>query len=153
MKIAYTLLLIPAFVVADYIPNPELTPGAIDTRVTQQSIHRTVCVPGYTSTVRPRVGYTNALKQKQIEEYHYADKNMQHYEEDHLIPLAVGGHPSDPKNLWPEPWQGDFGARKKDALESYAHRKLCKGEITLDEAQHLFVGDWRVNYEKIKKVD
>lgn len=153
MKLAYALLLIPIIATAGNMPNPELTPGAIDSRVTQQTIHKTVCIPGYTSTVRPSVNYTNKLKRKQIEQYQYVDKDMQNYEEDHLIPLAVGGHPSDPRNLWPEPYQGEFGARKKDVLELYAHRKLCKGEITLDQAQRLFTSDWRVGYRKIKTLD
>jgi hypothetical protein len=31
------------------------------------------------------------------------------FEEDHFIPLAVGGSPRSPKNLWPEPYEGKFG--------------------------------------------
>jgi len=45
------------------------------------------------------------------------------YEEDHFIPLEVGGNPEDPGNLWPEPWNlkigsSDYGAHTKDFLES-----------------------------------
>jgi hypothetical protein len=152
MKLIYFVpLLFPIIVSADVIPNPALTPGAIDISVTQKNLHNTVCVTGYTSTVRPGVNYTNKLKKQQIDEYQYTDKDMRHYEEDHLIPLAVGGHPSDPRNLWPQPWDGTMGARKKDVLEGWAHRALCSGKITLAYAQSLFVGDWTVNYHKLIK--
>jgi hypothetical protein len=54
-----------------------------------------------------------------------------HYEEDHFISLELGGHPRDPKNLWPEMWgtpgtplteRGPFpshlvGAQTKDHVE------------------------------------
>src|SRR5438093_2654548 len=87
----------------DGLPDPACTPGAIDARVSQDDIGTTICVPGYTRTVRPSTAYTNDLKRKQIVEYGYADTNPADYEEDHLIPLELGGSPADTKNLWPEP--------------------------------------------------
>jgi hypothetical protein len=81
----------PAF--ASDLPNPQLTPGAIDNSITQQNIHSTVCVKGYTKTIRPPANYTNKLKKRQLREYGYADLNSKHYEEDHLIPLSIGGNP------------------------------------------------------------
>jgi hypothetical protein len=50
-----------------------------------------------------------------------ADKTLGHYEEDHLIPLAVGGSPRSPRNMWPEKYAGKFGARVKDKLERFLH--------------------------------
>jgi hypothetical protein len=35
------------------LPRHDLTPGAIDPRVTQSNIRNTICRRGYTSTVRP----------------------------------------------------------------------------------------------------
>src|SRR5216683_2609243 len=32
------------------------------------------------------------------------NKTPAHYEEDHLVSLELGGHPRDPRNLWPERW-------------------------------------------------
>jgi len=53
--------------------------------------------------VRPPVQYTEELKRQQIRTFGYHDRRLSQYEEDHLIPLGLGGAPSDPRNLWPEP--------------------------------------------------
>jgi hypothetical protein len=61
------------------------------------------------------------------------------HEEDHLIPLALGGAPRDPANLWPEP-----GAtpNEKDRVENVAHDAVCAGTLTLPDAQRRIAGDW-----------
>lgn len=64
------------------------------------------------------------------------------YEEDHLLPLGLGGAPSDPKNLWPQPRMAPDGAAAKDALEDRLHRMVCDGSITLTEAQPCILADW-----------
>ena len=51
------------------LPDRALTPGAIDTAVTQNNIQSTVCVRGYTDKVRPDKKYTNRLKHEQIQQY------------------------------------------------------------------------------------
>ncbi len=81
---------------SQFLPNPKLTPGAIDPRVTQDNIKSTVCVSGYTKTVRPVVTYTSSLKRTQLDSGYRigTDTKMRDYEEDHLIPLEVGGNPS-----------------------------------------------------------
>jgi hypothetical protein len=73
---------------------------------------------------------------------------MKDYEEDHLIPLTVGGNPRDPKNLWPEPWNGPYGAHVKDKLENKLHSLVCDGMLTLEEAQKAIATDWIAAYEK-----
>jgi len=67
-----------------------MTPGATNPEVTQDNIQSTVCVKGYTKTIRPPAHYTNKLKKEQIEQYGYADHNPKHYEKDHLIALSLG---------------------------------------------------------------
>ena len=57
------------------LPDLKRTAGDIDPAVTQQNIHSTICVKGYTKTVRPPSYYTNKLKKAQISEYGYADTN------------------------------------------------------------------------------
>ena len=54
------------------------------------------------------------------------------YELDHLIPIALGGAPSDVRNLWPEPWSA---ATVKDRLENRLHSLVCTHRMTLSEAQ------------------
>src|SRR2546425_11697750 len=72
--------------------------------VTQANIQQTICVRGWTGTIRPPKSYTDNLKTRQLQAARYTDKTPAHYEEDHFISLELGGHPRDPKNLWPEMW-------------------------------------------------
>ena len=124
------------------LPDPACTPGVADPRVTQDDIHSTICVGGYTATVRPPSSYTDSLKRQQIGAYGYSDTNLADYEEDHLIPLELGGSPTDPMNLWPEPRGGDFPASKKDVLENSLHAKVCFGLVTLASAQKAIATNW-----------
>lgn len=130
------------FAIASDLPNPTLTPGAINTEITQLNINQTVCVKGYTKTIRPPTYYTNRLKKRQIREYGYQNHNPRDYEEDHLIALSIGGNPTDPKNLWPEPRNSEWSAAKKDALELVLHKMVCKGGISLVNAQKAMGSNW-----------
>jgi hypothetical protein len=127
-------------------PDPKLTPGALNPAVTQATIHSTICVSGWTATIRPPVSFTNSLKAKQIGQYGYADKKSASYEEDHLISLELGGAPADPRNLWPEPYKISLadgrstGAHTKDAFETKLKTEVCAGTVTLAVAQ-LEIGD------------
>ena len=106
--------------------------GVQTSAVTQQNLKTTVCVSGYTSTVRPPVAYTNKLKSKQVIAFKYSDQVLSHYEEDHFVPLELGGAPKDPHNLWPEP---RAQSSVSDPLENKLHTALCSGKITLSEAR------------------
>jgi len=132
------------------LPNSKLTPGATNPAVTQSTIGSTICVIGYTKTIRPPVSYTNKLKYDQLHSGYNVngDLNMRDYEEDHLIPLEVGGHPSSPLNLFPQYYQASAGARYKDKLENKMHLLVCSGRITLKAAQAVFRGDWTAGYRK-----
>jgi hypothetical protein len=131
---------------ADIYPDPPRTPGAVDPDITQANIQDTICNPRWsTKSIRPPEHYTHELKIEQIREYGYADTDLRDYEEDHLIPLELGGDPTDPKNLWPEPFETsipDGGAHAKDRVESYLHRQVCAGRLTLDEARRAIATDW-----------
>ena len=122
-------------------PDPELTPGVLNPAVTQTTIGTTICVSGWTATIRPPSSYTTSLKIEQIGLYGYTDTSTASYEEDHLISLELGGAPGDPKNLWPEPYVAtlpdgrDVGARVKDSFESSLKRAVCAGTMTLAAAQ------------------
>ncbi len=80
--------------VRDQLPDPVCTPGSVNPNVTQANIHQTICVKGWTATVRPSVSYTNGLKQQQMNAYGLTG-NLSSFEEDHLIPLEIGGNPTD----------------------------------------------------------
>src|SRR5262249_31090768 len=93
----------PALASTDALILPTHTPGARYSKVTQATIKTTICVKGWTKTVRPPSSYTSALKRVQLVEWQYADTNQAHYEEDHLISLELGGAPRSTRNLWPQP--------------------------------------------------
>jgi len=111
--------------------DPVRTPGVLNPDVTQATIGRTVCLEGWTRTIRPPVSYTDELKRKQMLEFGVGG-SLSDYQEDHLISLELGGHPTDPRNLWPEPIER---ARQVDETENELNRKVCSGELTLAEAQ------------------
>lgn len=145
------LLCIQSLAMAGDLPDPRLTPGAIDQKITQSNIQTTVCIKGYTKTVRPPVYFTNSLKKKQIIEYGYDDTNPTHYEEDHLIPLSIGGSPDDPSNLWPQPRISEWDASKKDVLELKIYKLVCDGVVPLDEARKAMSSNWIEAYKRYVK--
>lgn len=130
------------------LPLSPVTPGAINAAVTQANIKTTICTSGYTATIRPPATYTTALKKKQLATTYsmFANKNLGSYEEDHLISLELGGNPSDPKNLWPEPYANPNGARIKDQVEDKLHTLVCTNKLTLAAAQKLIATNWYAAY-------
>ena len=114
-----------------YPADPTRTPGVLNPDVTQANISATVCVKGWTRTIRPPTSYTNELKRRQMREYGVGG-SLSDYQEDHLISLSLGGHPTDPRNLWPEP---NPRATEVDAIENDLHERVCSGALSLAEAQ------------------
>jgi hypothetical protein len=129
------------------LPDLHCTPGALNPDVKQRNIKKTMCVPNWTDTVRPPTSYTNKLKVQGIEDYGFSDPTLGSYEEDHLIPLAVGGSPRSPKNLWPEKYAGKRGARVKDELERFLHDRVCDGTLRLSKARKAF-RDWKASFKR-----
>jgi len=117
------------------------TPGVTNPDVTQANIGQTICVSGWTATIRPPAGYTTALKRSQMPQYGETGP-LSGYEEDHLEPLELGGAPRDPHNLWPQPWNGAQGAHVKDQTENALHRAVCSGAMTLAAAQAQIAQQW-----------
>jgi hypothetical protein len=83
------------------LPDPKRTPGSINPNVTEDNLAITICAKGWAATIRPPSAYTSGLKLVQIVEYGYSDRSPSHYQEDHLVPLELGGAVRDPLNLWP----------------------------------------------------
>ncbi len=96
---------------------------------------------GWTDIVRPSESYTEALKTTQIARYHYANTSTSVYEEDHLIPLDLGGSPSSPRNLWPE-YDGRVIPDPKDAVENALNAAVCNGSVSLRAAQNAIAVNW-----------
>jgi hypothetical protein len=114
------------------LADPVRTPGVLNPDVTQSTIGSTICVQGWTRTVRPPTDYTNALKLRQMRAYGETGLPSE-YQEDHLVSLELGGHPTDPRNLWPEPYPR---AAQVDVIENELNDQVCSGSLSLAEAQN-----------------
>jgi len=112
-------------------PNYTPPPGALNPSVTQANIYQTICVHGWTATVRPPEAYTEQLKREQIAARHLPG-GLRAFEEDHFIPLELGGSPTSPDNLWPQLWPQ---ARRKDQWETSLNRAVCAGRMSLADAR------------------
>lgn len=143
--------LLPVFARAESpLPDPAMTPGAVNHFVNQETMADTICVRGWTGTIRPPVSYTEPLKKRQIRDYGYGDRRPWQYEEDHLIPLDLGGSPDDPRNLWPEPHLGphQWGSFAKDRLEARMVRLVCSHRLRLNAARRMMAEDWTAAYRR-----
>ena len=111
--------------------DPTLTPGALNPDVTQATIGSTICVLGWTKTVRSPSSYTHALELRQMTQYGENGPTT-NFQEDHFISLELGGAPTDPRNLWPEPQPR---ASQVDKIENQLNQEVCSGKITLAEGR------------------
>jgi hypothetical protein len=82
--------------------------------------------------VRPSSSYTSSLKVQQLASFKYADQNPRDHEEDHRVPLELGGAPSFVANLSPE---RGTSPNSKDTAENAARSAVCGGRLTLRQAQ------------------
>jgi hypothetical protein len=107
------------------------TPGVVNPDVTQATISGTICRRGWTATIRPPTEYTSGLKLRQLRALALPGGPAR-YQEDHLVSLELGGHPTDTRNLWPEvrPRADDV-----DRIENELNAKICAGRISLREGQ------------------
>jgi hypothetical protein len=147
IRLALTLSLLALPVWAGDLPDPVTTPGALNPQVTQANIDSTICVSGWTKTIRPPASYTNALKAKQMKALNLPGPPSA-WEEDHVVSLELGGDPRSPLNLWPQHWSEPWGAHRKDAIETKLKHLVCDHTITLNEAQQAISTDWIAAYKK-----
>ncbi len=126
--------------------------GALNPVVRQETIDQTICVPGYAKSVRPATSYTNGVKQMLFQRAHMNPALAQTYELDHIIPLALGGHPRKVENLALQPWEGENGAKRKDRLEVKLQCLVCTNQVTLREAQQEILEDWQAADHKYAQV-
>ncbi len=88
--------------------------------------------------MRPPASYTTALKLRQMRDFGETG-SPRNYKEDHLVPLSLGGAPSDPNNLFPQPTAKTV---EKEELEDHLHQAVCSGQMTLAAAQAKMRRDW-----------
>lgn len=121
-----------------WLPFPVRTPGAIRDDLTLAQIcttkwgldHRSVKVDAK-RTVAAWYGVKWAARGQ--------------FEFDHLVPRSLGGA-DVAENLWPmcciRAGKITGQAHQKDLLEVRLGRLVCKGEVSLVEAQQAFMRDW-----------
>jgi hypothetical protein len=112
----------------------------INPQVTQNNVQETICIPGWTKTVRPPVSYTNRIKKERMTEMGLPYELMGDFQLDHKLSLSLGGAPSDPRNLV---MQDESEAHLKDEVERCLPRAVCSGAVSLDQAQKAMWTDWR----------
>ena len=138
------LLCVSVFAHAEAGPCVTTSQGCIATNpdVTQKTIDQTICVTGYTRTVRPSTSFTRGVKLMLLRRAGLPADAAKDYELDHLINLSIGGHPRKLSNLVLQPWKGPDSARRKDKLEVALEKQVCRGEMTLADAQICIAEDW-----------
>jgi len=128
--------------IAGELPNPKLTPGYM------RSVTVTELCTTSTSAVR---NVSDSLKKKVFASYGLTgnDRNLcgEGYEIDHLVSLELGGA-NDAQNLWPQSYCGKYNAHDKDKLENELHRRICKGQMNIIDAQMCIKTDWVMCYLK-----
>jgi hypothetical protein len=136
----------PTTAPADACHMQGVTYCVLNPAVTQATIDQTICVSGWTSTVRPPESYTEDLKRRQIAAEGLPG-GLGEYEEDHRMPIGLGGAPSDPINLSPE---SPVSPNAKDGDESRLREQVCAGQQTLQQAQQQMVSTWLGPYPRYR---
>jgi hypothetical protein len=143
----YKLILLFLFSTSIYsfeLPNKALTPGDVDHERTKEVL----CVPNFTAGKDDDGENVRHVSQKikniAFQEYGIPKEQRSNYVIDHLVSLSNGGL-NNLYNLWPQPKNE---GHLKDRLENKLHKMVCKGQITLQEAQNALSDDWGVSYSK-----
>jgi hypothetical protein len=125
----------------DFLPDPACTPGATDPVVTEATIGSTICVSGYTTSVRPPTSITSPAKTESLADYGMTASPTTEY--DHLVPLELGGA-SSVSNLWPEPNRATAKGvnNPKDTVENALKKAVCAHTVQLVAAQNAMASDW-----------
>jgi len=125
-------------------PDRHCAPGALNPAVRQSTIDQTICVAGYTKTIRPSASVTDREKLASMAAYGDGGRSPHDFEYDHLVSLELGGAVNDPRNLWPEP---GASPNPKDSVEDHLHSLVCDGQMPLAKAQHIIATGW-ISYAK-----
>jgi hypothetical protein len=142
------------------LPDPDVTPGAIDKEIEADpsgkswvvnGIEKNICAPRFSAfAIRKTIKNFPKLKREACEEYGIA-KCDGAVEGDHLISIELGGCADCLQNLWPQPMSE---ARIKDhRVEDALPKLICAGKISLAAAQKCVATDWVKCAEQINKLE
>jgi hypothetical protein len=121
-------------------PAEDVLAGRTNPAVTQATVHSTICVSGYTATIRPPWSVTSKVKTEMAAEQHVsvADVIL-----DHVVPLEGGGAPgslTDHRNFMLQPRAQSY---VKDRLEDEMRDDICSGRVPLHTAQVAMADGWQ----------
>lgn len=140
---------LPKAAPAPALPDPRRTPGVYDPAITQANIAATICNPNFVAARKPPPSWTAAVTHRMaavlLPNVDPGDLVL-----DQLVPIALGGAPTDYRNLWLQSWAGQEGAPKKDGLETLLNRRVCNGQLSLADAQQAVAMNWIDAYRRAK---
>jgi hypothetical protein len=136
------------FASAAELPDPDLTPGVVRDDLTLEQICKTKWgrdARAVTAAMKKQVFTSYGIKCRPLFGKSRALQACGNFEIDHLVSRELGGK-DDVRNLWPQKYKGPWNARLKDRTENRLHVEMCKGNITLEDAQDEIRTDWRKPY-------
>ena len=123
-----------------WVQSATAEPLPINPDVMPFTIQNTICIKGWTASVRPPVSYTNHIKKQRLHEMGLPLELIGNFQLDHKLPLSLGGSPADIRNLV---LQDHDEAEDKDAVERCLPAAVCSGTVNLHDAQIAIWRDWR----------
>jgi hypothetical protein len=123
------------------LPDLRITPGVYRKNLSKHKIcHTKWCLD--------KRHVTLSMKKKVFIVYGIPYSRHTEFEVDRLISRELGGA-DVVDNLWPESYiTQSWNAHRKDRLENYLHKLVCRNQITLPEARREILNDWTVAYRK-----
>jgi hypothetical protein len=141
----------PIVPLANILPDPAKTPGAINPAITQNNIDSTICIPAYVASLTASPSTTASVAHRLVDR-DYPGQSPSLYQVDQLVPLSLGGARDDTRNLWLQTWTGPQSAAQKDKVETFLNDMVCKGRISLTIAQRVIARNWVVATQGLRSL-
>lgn len=130
------------------LPLLSATPGVRSPAVTQSNLHSTICSRNYVARITPSSTFLETVEKEELHGAYANDSRLaaSKYQENYLIPLQLGGSPTAIGNMWPMVRSYRWDAHRKHDVEHALNRLVCRGQLTLADAQRIIVTNWIVAY-------
>jgi len=122
---------------------------ALNPQVTAETSATTICISHFTEGLRPGAHYVSDMKIQLGRKAGLSPEAAETMILDHIVPLALGGHPRDPSNLQ---LQEAAESYRKDRIEKKLQCLVCAGQVTLSEARAAIATDWQAAYHRFAHV-
>ena len=114
----------------DIYPDPDALPERSIQQITQDNIRDAICNPRWsTRNIRPGSKLYESSEKSNKSKNTATPITQAGLRRRPFHPARTGRQPTDPKNLWPEPFETsipDGGAHSKDKVENYFTRKSAR---------------------------